>query len=97
MLKNYGFEVIDLGKDVPHERIIEAIVNHQPHIVGLSALMTTTMVNMKETIERARAEGLLCSFMVGGAVLTRAYADSIGAHYAKDGVDAVRLAETLVT
>jgi len=96
MLKNYGFEVIDLGKDVPQERIIEAIVNHQPHIVGLSALMTTTMVNMKETIEHARAEGLLCSFMVGGAVVTRAYADSIGAHYAKDGVDAVRLAETLV-
>ena len=95
MLKNYGFEVIDLGKDVPHEDIIEAIVSHQPDIVGLSALMTTTMVNMKETIDHARAQGLTCSFMVGGAVVTRAYAEAIGAHYAKDGVDAVRLAETL--
>ncbi len=95
MLKNYGFEVIDLGKDVSNESIIEAIVRHQPDIVGLSALMTTTMVNMKEVIIKAQAAGVTCSFMIGGAVVTSAYADSIGAHYAKDGVDAVRLAETL--
>lgn len=96
MLKNYGFEVIDLGKNVAHEHIIQAIRDHQPDIVGLSALMTTTMVNMKEVISLAEAAGLACRFLVGGAVVTRAYAESIGAHYAKDGVDAVRVAENLM-
>jgi 5-methyltetrahydrofolate--homocysteine methyltransferase len=96
MLKNHGFDVIDLGKDVPHEVIIEAIQTNNPDVVGLSALMTTTMVNMKEVIEMARGAGADCTFMIGGAVVTRAYADTIGAHYAKDGVEAVRVAQNLI-
>lgn len=96
MLKNHGFDVIDLGKDVAHEHIIQSIRDYHPDIVGLSALMTTTMVNMKEVITLAHTAGLACRFMVGGAVVTRAYADSIGAHYARDGVDAVRVAESLM-
>jgi len=96
MLKNQGFEVIDLGKDVPHEDIVDAARLHKPDIVGLSALMTTTMVNMKEVIDLSREAGLACRFMVGGAVVTGSYAQSIGAHYAKDGVEAVKLAESLM-
>jgi len=95
MLKNYGFDVIDLGKDVPTQTIVDAIREYNPDIVGLSALMTTTMTNMKDTIEHVVKEGLSCRFMVGGAVVTRTYAQSIGASYAKDGVDAVRVAEGL--
>ncbi|NQU04323.1 MAG: homocysteine S-methyltransferase family protein [Syntrophaceae bacterium] len=95
MLDNHGFDVIDLGKDVPAERIVEEIKRSRPCIVGLSALMTTTMVNMREVIERAKNEGITCSFMVGGAVVNEKYALSIGAHYARDGVDAVRVAEAL--
>jgi len=97
LLKNNGFEVIDLGKDVPHEHIIMSMQEHHPDLVGLSALMTTTMVNMPEIIAKARAAGLSCPFMVGGAVVTEAYAHSIGAAYAKDGVEAVKVAETLIS
>ncbi|MEN6473708.1 MAG: homocysteine S-methyltransferase family protein, partial [Syntrophaceae bacterium] len=93
LLKNNGFEVIDLGKDVPHEHIIMSMQEHRPDLVGLSALMTTTMVNMPEIIAKARAADLDCPFMVGGAVVTAAYAESIGAAYAKDGVEAVKVAE----
>jgi len=97
LLKNNGFEVIDLGKDVPHEHIIMSMQEHRPDLVGLSALMTTTMVNMPEIIAKARAAGLECPFMVGGAVVTPAYAESIGAAYAKDGVEAVKVAEMLIS
>jgi len=96
MLKNHGFDIIDLGKDVSAERIIEAIQAHGSHLVGLSALMTTTMVNMREVIELAKGKGLECTFLVGGAVVTEAYANSIGAMYAKDGVAAVRVAEEIM-
>jgi len=96
MLKNDGFDVIDLGKDVPDEDIIQAAMRYKPDMVGLSALMTTTMVQMKDIIGKARLSGLSCPFLVGGAVVTRAYADSIGAHYAKDGVEAVKMAESLL-
>jgi 5-methyltetrahydrofolate--homocysteine methyltransferase len=96
MLRNHGFEVIDLGKDVPSEIIIREALNLKPSVVGLSALMTTTMVNMKEVIDLAERESLDCKFMVGGAVVTKAYAESIGAHYAKDGVEAVRVVEKLI-
>jgi 5-methyltetrahydrofolate--homocysteine methyltransferase len=96
LLKNNGFEVIDLGKDVPHEHIIMSMQEHRPDLVGLSALMTTTMVNMPEIISKARAAGLSCPFMVGGAVVTEAYALSIGATYAKDGVEAVKVAQKLI-
>ncbi len=95
MLRNHGFEVIDLGKDVSAETIIREAARIKPSVIGLSALMTTTMVNMKEVIELAQRESLDCRFMVGGAVVTKAYAKSIGAHYAKDGVEAVRVAEKL--
>jgi 5-methyltetrahydrofolate--homocysteine methyltransferase len=97
MLRNHGFEVVDLGKDVSAETIIREAARIKPSVIGLSALMTTTMVNMKEVIELAHRESLDCKFMVGGAVVTKAYAKSISAHYAKDGVEAVRIVEKLNT
>jgi 5-methyltetrahydrofolate--homocysteine methyltransferase len=96
LLENQGFEIIDLGKDVSAQKIIQEIKRYKPEVVGLSALMTTTMVNMQEVILSAKKEGLRCKFMAGGAVVNRAYADSIGASYAKDGVEAVRVASSLV-
>ncbi len=83
MLRNHGFEVVDLGKDVSAEIIIQEALNLKPSVIGLSALMTTTMINMKEVIELAERKSLDCRFMVGGAVVTKAYAKSISAHYAK--------------
>jgi 5-methyltetrahydrofolate--homocysteine methyltransferase len=97
LLRNNGFEVIDLGKDVSNEAIIKAIREHKPDIVGLSALMTTTMTRMKEVIELARTNGINTRFMLGGAVVTNEYAVSIGAIYAKDGVEAVKIAESIVS
>ena len=96
MLKNHGYRVIDLGKDVPAEAIIEAMKRDQPDVVGLSALMTTTMVSMKEVINLAGKEAIACPFILGGAVVTEAYASSLGAAYAKDGVEAVRVIERMV-
>ena len=96
MLRNHGYRVVDLGKDVASERIVREIERHRPHVVGLSALMTTTMTRMQEVIELARRQGQQCPFLVGGAVVTRAYADSIGAAYARDGVEAVRVVEGLI-
>ena len=95
VLENHGFKIIDLGKDVSSKKIIQAIIRYSPDIVGLSALMTTTMVSMKEVVNMAKREGLKCKFMVGGAVLDKAYAGSIGAEYGKDGVEAVKLAKKL--
>ncbi len=96
MLKNQGYKIVDLGKDVPAKAIIESMRRSKPDVVGLSALMTTTMVNMGEVIGIARANGYSCPFIVGGAVVTKAYAASIGAAYAKDGVEAVRAVEQLI-
>jgi 5-methyltetrahydrofolate--homocysteine methyltransferase len=96
LLRNHGYQVVDLGKNVPDQAVIEAIKKHKPQVVGLSALMTTTMVHMKAIIDLASAERLACPFMVGGAVVTKSYASSIGAAYAKDGVEAVRVVEKLV-
>jgi 5-methyltetrahydrofolate--homocysteine methyltransferase len=96
LLRNNGFEVLDLGKDVKHETLIAAIERERPDLVGLSALMTTTMVNMKTTIEMARGRGIATPFLVGGAVVTEGFADSIGASYASDGVAAVKTAERLL-
>ncbi len=96
MMKNFGFEVIDLGKDVPSEKIIEAAKEHNPKIIALSALMTTTMIKMPEVMRLAAKEGIDCPFMVGGAVVTREWAESIGANYSKDGVDAIKVAEKLM-
>ena len=96
LLRNYGYCVIDLGKDVQDEVIIEAAKKEKPDVIGLSALMTTTMVNMKDVIGLARAHGIKADFLVGGAVVTQAYAASIGASFAKDGVAAVRVVDQLI-
>ncbi len=96
MLKNNGFEVVDLGKDVDHDALIAAAREHDPDIVGLSALMTTTMMSMQEAVTRMRDAGIACAVMVGGAVVTRDFAESIGAAYAQDGVEAVRVSEGLI-
>jgi len=96
MMKNHGYTVIDLGKDVPAQAIIAAMKKRKPDAVGLSALMTTTMVRMGEVIDRAAQAGLCGRFLLGGAVVTKAYADSLGASYARDGVEAVRVLEDLI-
>lgn len=96
ILENYGYEVIDLGKDVPTETIIKTIKTENIKFVGLSALMTTTMINMKPTIEIIKKEGLDCRVAVGGAVLTQEYADKIGADfYCETAMDTVRSAEVV--
>ncbi|MBP8830047.1 MAG: homocysteine S-methyltransferase family protein [Desulfobacter sp.] len=92
MLRNFGFDVIDLGKDVTAEKIIEAAQTHKADLIGLSALMTTTMVRMPEVIALAKENGLGCKVMVGGAVVNREWAESIGAEYCSDGVEAVNVA-----
>lgn len=96
MLKNYGFKVYDLGKDVSAEKIVAKARETGARIIGLSALMTTTMVEMKDVIKLARNEGLGCKFMIGGAVVNQQYADEIGADgYSEDAYKAVKLAAKL--
>ncbi len=96
MLKNYGFHVIDLGKDVKRETIIEAAIEHHASIIALSALMTTTMQEMKHVIEYAKQHQVTAKVMIGGAVITQEYADEIGADaYSKDAAEAVRVAKRL--
>jgi len=96
MLRNYGFEVIDLGKDVSATTIISKISQTGAKLVALSALMTTTMIEMKTVINLAKKQGIKCRFMIGGAVVTDAYAKEIGADgYSKDAYDAVKLAKKL--
>jgi 5-methyltetrahydrofolate--homocysteine methyltransferase len=99
MLEGAGFEVIDLGMDVPEEKFLRAIEEHQPHLVGLSALLTTTMGNMKTTIEAIKAAGLRerVKIMLGGAPVTQTFAAQIGADgYAPDASQAVTLAKRLM-
>ena len=92
ILENYNFRMIDLGKDVPPERIVEAVKEHGAEIVGLSALMTTTVSSMKTTIDLLRKECPIVKVIVGGAVLTDSLAKYVGAdHYAKDAMEAVRI------
>lgn len=96
LLENYGFEMIDLGKDVDPELILKTVKEQNIKLVGLSALMTTTVVNMEETIKLLRDNGADCKVMVGGAVLTQEYADMIGADfYSKDAMGSVRYANDL--
>lgn len=98
ILENYNFEIIDLGKDVPVERVVEEAkkYSHEPIIVGLSALMTTTMKSMEETIKELRNNNISCTVMVGGAVLTDDYARKIGAdYYAKDAKEAAEIAKKI--
>nr|WP_300838771.1 homocysteine S-methyltransferase family protein [uncultured Acetatifactor sp.] len=97
MLKNYGFQVIDLGKDVSGEEIIRAARENDADIIALSALMTTTMQRMREVVARVREENLKTKVMIGGAVITQEYADEIGADgYSADAAEAVKLAQRLV-
>ncbi len=96
LLENYGFGVIDLGKDVPPEKIVSAVVESKAPIVGLSALMTTTVPAMEKTVKLLRKEAPWCSIAVGGAVLTEDYAKSIGADkYCRDAMETVRYAEKI--
>lgn len=98
LLENYGFSVVDLGKDVPPEKIVETVVKLKAPLVGLSALMTTTVPAMEETIKELKIKAPWCKTVVGGAVLTQEYADKIGADkYAKDAMETVRYAETVVS
>lgn len=95
VLENYGYQVVDLGRDVPVEKVVETAVEQNIKLVGLSALMTTTVASMKKTIEALRASGHDCKVFVGGAVLTPEYAAEIGADYytkdAKESVDVAKL------
>jgi 5-methyltetrahydrofolate--homocysteine methyltransferase len=96
LLENNGFDVIDLGKDVSSEKIINAIKTENPDIVGLSALMTTTMIEMRKTIDAIREEKLDVKIMVGGAVVTSDFAESMEVNYSTDAVDAVRVAKMIL-
>lgn len=96
VLENYGYNVIDLGKDVSTENVIEAINIHNPLVVGLSALMTTTAINMKDTVQEILALKSNVKIMIGGAVITKLFQEQIGAHhYSKDALDAVNYLNSL--
>ena len=97
LMENYGYEVIDLGRDVPPERVVEAVQTHHAPLVGLSALMTTTVPAMEATIRLLRDTCPACKIVVGGAVLTEEYAAKIGADkYAADAMATVRYAEEII-
>ena len=97
ILENYGYDVLDLGRDVDPERVVEAVRQTGAKLVGLSALMTTTVPSMQATIEALHAAGLDCKVMVGGAVLTPDYARDIGAdYYCKDAKASADLAKQLL-
>lgn len=96
ILENYGFKVIDLGKDVAPMKVVEAAREYDVRLVGLSALMTTTVVSMEKTIKAIREAGLNCKVMVGGAVLTEDYAHKIGAdYYSKDAKQSADIAKSV--
>lgn len=97
MLKNYGFQVIDLGKDVTKETIVEAAAEHHAKIIALSALMTTTMLEMKKVVDYARECNIDAKIMIGGAVITQEFAEEIGADgYSRDAAEAVKVAKKLL-
>ena len=97
MLKNYGFIVYDLGKDVPAEVIVQKAKETNADIIALSALMTTTMQEMKRVVTLCKEVGLAAKIMIGGAVITESYAKEIGADgYSKDAAEAVEVAESLI-
>ena len=96
VVQSHGFSVTDLGKDVPKETVLEAALNEKPNAVGLSALMTTTVDSMKETIEHLRANGITCPIIVGGAVMTPDIASAIGAtYYSKDALETAHLMQQI--
>lgn len=97
MLKNYGYRVIDLGKDVPKEVILETAIKEKADVIALSALMTTTMQKMRDVIEGAKERKVTAKIIIGGAVITQEYADEIGADgYSKDAAEAVKLVQRLL-
>ncbi len=97
LLENYGYNVIDLGKNVPPETVLNAVIENHAPLVGLSALMTTTVPAMEETVKLVKEKAPWCKIVVGGAVLTQDYADKIGADkYAADAMESVRYAETVI-
>ena len=97
ILENYGYQVIDLGRDVPPEDIVRTAVSENVRLVGLSALMTTTLKSMEDTIAALRASGHDCKIMVGGAVLTPEYAEKMGADfYAKDAKESADIAKEVL-
>lgn len=97
MLKNYGYEVIDLGKDVDSQKILDTAKERQAAVIGLSALMTTTMTEMKNLVELAKQQNVTAKIIVGGAVVTESYAREIGADgYSKDAREAVKLVNHLL-
>lgn len=97
LLENYGYNVIDLGKNVPPETVLNAVIENHAPLVGLSALMTTTVPAMDETVKLVKEKAPWCKTVVGGAVLTQDYADKIGADkYAADAMESVRYAETVI-
>ena len=97
MLKNYGYHVIDLGKDVPADVIVDTAMNEGEKVIGLSALMTTTMMRMKDVVELAKEEGCTAKIVIGGAAITESFSDEIGADgYSKDAAECVKLVERLL-
>ncbi len=97
MLKNYGFEVIDLGKDVPAETIIDKAVEVDADIIGLSALMTTTMMRMDDVVKLAKEKGCRAQIIIGGACINESFKDEIHADgYSADAADAVKLVQRLL-
>ena len=97
VLENYGYTVIDLGHDVPPQTVVETAVRENVKLIGLSALMTTTVTSMAETITALRKSGHDCKIMVGGAVLTEDYAAEIGAdYYAKDAKQGADIAKKVL-
>lgn len=97
MLKNYGYRVIDLGKDVPAEQIIDTAIKEDAKVIGLSALMTTTMMRMKDVVELKKEKGCAAKVVIGGAAITDSFAAEIGADgYSKDAAECVRLVERLL-
>lgn len=97
MLKNYGYNVIDMGKDVPCEDIVDTAIREDAAIIGLSALMTTTMMRMQDVVEICKAKGCKSKVIIGGACITQSFADEIGADgYSKDAAECVKLVERLL-
>ena len=97
MLKNYGYNVIDLGKDVPASLIVETALKEHAKVIGLSALMTTTMMRMKDVVELAKEKGCDSKIVIGGAAINESFADEIGADgYSKDAADCVKLVDRLL-
>ncbi len=98
MLKNYGYHVIDLGKDVAGHVIVDTAIKENAQVIGLSALMTTTMMRMKDVVNLAREKGCKSKVIIGGAAVTESFAEEIGADgYSKDAAECVKLVERLLT